>query len=303
MKKTLLLVLLFLASFSSFGQKIRFSDSTNKWLCWLLALQLAPPIIEPDTFTYSGTMVLNGMTYLKLIQNSNYCIGYFREDTTSKKVFIITLPLIDSNEYVLYDYTLQVGDTFKYPNTVSHYVSAIDSVTINGQWYKTWHLVPTKDTTLGYGVQNDYDVIEGIGSIQFPLFPSNPTTFESSFVLTCFSNNNTTSPVNPKVGRIFNNTSSCDLTFGLKTTNMTLQSNKPLVNPNPITESSKIQLPYSIPSGSLTITNTLGQITAQIAFQNKQELPIGDLIKAPGVYFYRVTDNSIGETYSGKFVY
>jgi hypothetical protein len=37
-------------------------------------------------------------------------------------------------------------------------------------------------------------------------------------------------------------------------------------------------------------------------FANKTELLIVDKVTLPGIYYYRVTDNITGETFSGKFV-
>ncbi len=230
-----------------------------------------------------------------------------REDTIAKKVYGVYLNAIgtitDSAEHVLYDYTLQVGDTFKRAYTVNHYVADIDSVLINSTWYKTWHLVPTViDTPVGQGAQNDYYVIEGIGCIQYPFFPADPTTFESSYALTCFSTNGTTPPLSQKVGPYFDNTSSCSLTFGLAVNNVASTVKSTYLFPNPIDETSIIILPYIILSGIFTVQNDVGQIIINAPFQNKEEVLIGDKIHIPGIYYYRVTDNETGKMFPGKFV-
>ena len=153
----------------------------------------------------------------------------------------------------------------------------------------------------GWGPR-EYYVIEGIGSLNSPVFPLYALGFEGCITLMCFNNQGMTHPLSQILDVYFNNTTSCSLTFYEGVKNINSQSTKTLVFPNPITESSIIQLPYSISSGSFIITNTLGQIITQIVFQNKQELLVGDLIKSPDIFYYRVIDNSNGEIYSGKFV-
>ncbi len=305
MKKPLLLALLFLISLSSFGQKIKFSDSTNQWKVFYHYCGDNRLGSSWTLHSYIGDTEYHGMKY-KILSDA-YGSGFnsfIREDTIIKKVF--TISLIHDNdtiEKVLYDYTLNVGDTFKTAVSV-HYVSSIDSVIINSKWHKIFDFFPVSCSgcSTGWGPR-EYIVIEGIGSLNSPVFPIDAIGFEGCITLTCFNNQGSTPSLSHLAGSYFNNTSSCGLTFGEDVKNINFQTEIAFVTPNPIIESSKIQLPHSIPSITLTITNTLGQIVAQIPFQNKQELPIGDLVKSPGIYFYRVKDNGSGEIFSGKFVY
>ena len=72
--------------------------------------------------------------------------------------------------------------------------------------------------------------------------------------------------------------------------------------PNPIDETSKIALPYNIPSGKITVCNDIGQTIFSNSFQNKEDILIGDKIHTPGMYFYLVIDNQSGSVFSGKFI-
>ncbi len=303
MKKNLVLFALILSFNSSFGQKIHFSDTSNVW-------QMMELVDYPGSWNkwvnhtthYSGDTIVNGKKYINI---SPY---YIREDTIAKLIYImrgLSYHFTDTTEFVLYNYNLVAGDTiYPYfggaPDKV--WVVSVTNTLINGLSYKVWKYEYQFGTTT-----YNYTVIEGIGcniGLYFPIdFPSLVD------LIACFQNNGSISPLSSPVSAYryynsysyfsFDNSSSCDLAVNPVAIN---QQNSKLY-PNPISESSKIQLPYSIASGTLTITNTLGQDITQIPFRNKQELLIGHLIKSPGIYFYRVTDNSNGELFSGKFVY
>ncbi len=311
MKKTLLLALLFLISYSSFGQKIRFSDTSNVWHYMYITSGILPPIAWPYRDNYLADTIIRGVNYKQLLHECFSNKVFIREDTILNKVFaIMTVFDTNSSEKLLYDYNLTVGDTFKNVNQ-TYYVNSIDSVLIAGIWYKVWNF---NLYDIHY-TSRAFTVIEGIGSISDPCDPITPIsgTFEGGYLLTCFDHENVASPITPPFGPYYldidpsyayyfdNNISCIHTPLEAK---MIFNKNQPsLVLPNPITESSIIQLPYSITSGMFTITNILGQAISQTTFQNKQELLFGHLVKSRGIYFYRVTDNSSGEIFSGKFVY
>ena len=208
----------------------------------------------------------------------------------------------DTSEMVLYDYSLQVGDTFRTPFS-NHYVSDIDSVMINSNWYKVWSLVQCAPFTYIFG---NYDVIEGIGCTFGIDYGITPLTFsETGTYLRCFANDGTNPALSTKVSGFFNNTTSCSSTFGVGVGVHNVESNSTTATlfPNPIDESSKIVLPQTIQSGTLVILNGIGQTIVNTSFQNKDELVIGNVVNTAGIYYYRITDNQSGSVFSGKFMY
>jgi hypothetical protein len=241
--------------------------------------------------------------------------GAIREDTSSGKIFVIYSNYcsgsIDSTERVLYDYTLNIGDTVRPPNYCGYnpvcWVIGIDSTTIDSRWYKIWHFVGSYFG--GPSIDLDYYVIEGIGSTNGYYFPIDPyPEFEHSEQLTCFSNSGSVCPLSnpvPSWGLLgdiyFDDTSSC-LIPTLSTSYVSTKNKNAVVFPNPINETSKIVFPYSISSGSLVILNDVGQVVKS-SFQNKEEVLVCDKIRVPGIYIYRVTDNESGKMFTGKFVY
>jgi hypothetical protein len=303
MKKIIPITLLVMLSAVSFGQKIHFTDTSNKWHGFTYAPELVLPNAFPYSYYYSDTITYSGVVYLQLFSPGFSVSAYVREDTSAGKVYAVEIgPLSDSTEHVLYDYNLHVNDTFKYPHMTAYYVTATDSVLINSIWHKTWHLAPVNDTTVSHMIPVEYDVIQGIGSVQMPLFPANPTVFEFYPYLTCFDNHSFTPRLSHKVGTYFDNDTSCSLSFGLGVGNIVGTNRTTTVIPNPINETSKIAFSSTISSGNLIIINSIGQKIISLPFQNKDEVLIGDKIKVPGIYFYHITDNQGGQMFSGKFV-
>ncbi|MFI5196276.1 MAG: T9SS type A sorting domain-containing protein [Chitinophagales bacterium] len=303
MKRSFLITLFTVLSISSFGQKIRFTDSTNTWNVF----QDGYNGNSSHYLYYTNDTTVNSLSYRKLNEYAGTSIPgsafigcmpcLIREDTIIKKVFIKKTHNYDSTELVLIDYNLIVGDTLKGNNTSMFKVTSIDSTSINSHWYKVWHFnLDNNYPSSG----NKYTIIEGIGCLSAPWFPvDTAATFENQFILTCFSNNGMTPVVSPVVNTFFNNTTSCTIAvdqLSQKIQNTTLF-------PNPINETSKIIIPYTISSGTFTIINDIGQTVINTAFQNKEEVLIGDKIKVPGIYYYRVTDTKSGKVFSGKFVY
>ena len=132
---------------------------------------------ENYSITISGDTIIQSQTYHKLIipfvksNNSGVCdfttIGYkgaFRQDKINKKVFFI--PPTENTEQLLYDFTLQVGDTVKgflnlnldQPDTIK----SIDSVLVGNIYRKRWN------TNSCYKI----NLIEGIGSTYGLIIPS-----------------------------------------------------------------------------------------------------------------------------------
>ncbi len=299
MKKVLYIYLFSVLSISSFGQKIRFSDRTNVWK----ELELADwPITYLDyQCNYIGDTISNGIKY-EIFSGarglpSGLCL--IREDSILSKVYVKILPnfggsSIDTTEQVLYDYNWQVGDTVirNLNGYFIHVISGVDSTLINSVWHKVWHF-----QAVNSGSKN-FDIIEGIGCTDNPIFPLSPMNFENAFRLMCFRNFSGSPTVNPAISGYFDNKTSC--TLGID--QIAEKSKNVLVIPNPINKSGKIVFPYTISTGSVILSNVIGQIVINIPIQNKEEIAIGDKIEVSCLYFYRVVDIQSGKVFSGKFM-
>jgi hypothetical protein len=113
-----------------------------------------------------------------------------REDTILKRVYARIYKnggyTGDTSEVLLYDFSLQQGDTFTMTtpsNTYQHIVDAVSNISINGTLHKKWHMQAIDPNN------QDYTIVEGIGCLGEPLLPYRPVlAFSASYWLTCFRN-------------------------------------------------------------------------------------------------------------------
>jgi len=193
MRPVLFALLLLLASFSSFGQKIRFTDTANHWKTSQFDGSNGPSHTHL-WYSFSGDTVINSITYRKMhvpsvyMYISVYLGGLFlvRDDTAHNMVYY----RVNDTDYVLYNYNLHVGDTIRYRGNLSatdtsiriDSVVNIDSVYYFGSYYKVFTLRTTQRFS-----QFSFTFIEGIGSFYGPMYPFVYPNFEQSEALTCFS--------------------------------------------------------------------------------------------------------------------
>jgi hypothetical protein len=134
------------------------------------------------TILTSSDTVINSITYRKVLTDSVYS-GAMRQDITLRTVYYV--PADSLNEQLLYDFNLQVGDTFP-PSLTGCYpyvfVSGIDSTNLFGNGYR-------KSFNQGGSAQGP-PLIEGVGSSAGILAPS-CLQIGMFYQLDCFSVNDT----------------------------------------------------------------------------------------------------------------
>ncbi len=295
--KRLIPFILILSIFSlqySYGQKIRFTDTSNVWI---------ESISHPDyTYTnkyYNGDdTIINGIRYVK-----GY--GFYREDTVQNKVYLKHSNSKDTSEHLLYDYNLITGDSFisiNYTNriptdTFIYVVTQLDSVLINSTLHRVWTFT-YKYASLSFYYYPPYTVIEGIGCTSGLSRPLMPGIFENAKHLICFENNGNIITVPIPTGGYYLSPQTCALSI----TSNVCNKNMVTTYPNPANQYSKITFPYTILSGSLIITDIHGKTICSKDINNKKEMIVGDL-PASGLYFYKLTDLTNNQSYTGKFIY
>lgn len=155
--------------------------------------KMSYPYEWQTTYTLGDSIQLNDYKYIevKRIANGyNPTIGGLREDTLTKKVYYYDY----YQEVILYDFTLNIGDTIyygrQYGNPESVYYKVVDSIgsiNLNDGMRKIWYL-----TTSMYNMKDIW--IEGIGSVfryglLNPLQPDIPTDASSTY-FGCFKYGN-----------------------------------------------------------------------------------------------------------------
>jgi len=185
MKHFVLILSLLLISIAGFGQKIRFTDTANRWQSSAFDGS-GGPMITHLYYSISGDSIISGVIYRKMLVNGNnrYLV---RDDTANNKVYYRS----NDTDYILYNYNLHVGDTIHYKGALSSMndsivridsVLKIDSVYYFGAYYKIFTL-----KTIQKNSQFSFTYVEGIGSFYGPMFPFTFPHFEQSEILRCFS--------------------------------------------------------------------------------------------------------------------
>lgn len=241
----------------------------------------------------TGDTIINSQTYHKLNipyvqENTNgicgglILVGYqgaIRQDTTNKKVYII--PPSNDTEYLLYDFTLQIGDTVKgYLQSFAFgydTVEAIDSVLIDDTYRTRWKI---------NGCYEIY-LVEGMGST-YGLFQPSPGCVADLpyFYLHCFRQNN-------QVVYTDSSTSCALITSANSIENI---SNDLIVYPNPSTGTFTV----SNNNGTIreiVISDIMGNFIRQQHADKQTKVTISGL--DPGLYFLKITDNA-GRTVNKK---
>jgi Secretion system C-terminal sorting domain len=219
------------------------------------------PCIQNETYNYytSGDTVFNSLVYKKVFQKGfgtyswmstlppsscsggysyNYPLPNYFLRSSGKQIYMRQLS--DTNEYLLYDFDLSIGDTL--PITYNNYatdvkVIAIDSIYTPYGYYKRFEL--TGSTLSPY-------LIEGIGSTK-GLFEAMGSILECGYNLVCFALND--SAYYPSIG------GGCALTSGIETFE---NEDTYSIFPNPVTNSFTVETRLT-DNFTLTVIDNLGQ--------------------------------------------
>lgn len=283
-----------------FGQATTYHPFPDSNAIWSTDYSTAPFVggnCEKYKCEYSGDTVIGNFTYHKInISGSsfqynistgcdfsvttgsyNYYWGAIREDTISKKIFAILQGL--NTDTLLYDFSLTVGDTVKglLANTCSPdiIVTNVDSILIGGNYRKHWNI--SRPACLFNG-----ELIEGIGST-FGLVEQFHD-FESSGVLVCFSNNDTS--YYPS----YSTTSGCQFVLGINQERQNLFE----IYPNPFFSFTTIKIKDNIPYEhfKFTLKDMYGHnIQLKIEYSSGSFLIDKGNLK-PGIYFLSVKYNN-----------
>ncbi len=242
-----------------------FPESDAVWTC-----SLSDPCIFDTGYVYYhypiailGDTVIQNQSYKRLethfkvdYSTSSTCLvhlevpyywGAYRQDILNKKVYYV--PYNETSEQLLYDFTLEVGDTVQgyfAADCDNYIVSSIDSVVVGNSYRKRWIIN-------GYPL---FYMIEGVGGANGPAWslpycggPQNPTSNR----LICFQEGGTI---------MYPDTATSCLTV----TDIAKEPREAslLIYPNPTTSTIRIQLPEN----NLNATRTsLYDMTGRLVYQ------------------------------------
>jgi len=303
--KKLILISLFIFPLFASSQNFPLVKDGGIWREGMAGLTFPPdpplPIVKIQRYMFGDTIIFNKVfkklyisDYDSLISNKTY-IGAMREDSIGRVYFtgnnnpLISIGFSDSTETVLYDFSLEVGDTFFIQNSLDsiQIVNFIDSVLISEQWRKRINFI---QNSLSKRVW-----IEGIGDTKGLFFPFQ-FEFENAQVLTCYEDsqifwNNPDWPYN------------C-FSVGIEEESIgSTQTSEIKLYPNPAT--SEITFDFKNfnqeQDFEILIYNAVGiEVKKESLSKNNQTKTINIKDLNSGIYYYRIISNS--QFYSGKFI-
>ena len=251
-----------------------FPDSNAQWNMHL-SLQGIPGPAHEEFYSIilTGDTLINGLTYHKLtipyVESSGKSIttmispgykGAIRQDTLNRKTFII--PPATITEQLLYDFTMQIGDTVKghietYLNP-GDVVESIDSVLVGNNYHKRWKINSNYTIYFIEGVGSTYGLIE--------YSPGNVVDW-ADISTTCFRQNGIT--LYPA------SATNCELITSIIPVNKKKDQFK--IYPNPSHGSFTAEFDKSMNIVEIRLTDLFGRIILQQQTDNLTKIEIDNL--------------------------
>lgn len=278
-----------------------------------------------------GDSIYNSFTYKKI--NYGGFVGLMREDTLAKKVYFIQY--CNSTEDLLYDFSLQTGDSINYsfPNSSSLVVSGwykVDSIKFShdylGYYRKHFFMHNRLNAMVWPGnYKASLEMIEGVGNTNHPLFlyywfmtgemaitgGSNPRCFNTQYdeLVSCKWDNGikvyfdscsySTAQLNPCISH----GDSCQYSTICSAIEEFVGIKNVSVYPNPATDLVNITIETEKQMNlSFSLVNILGvevkRETPQQLIKGKNNLQLSVKDLSEGIYLLRISDGikSTGKT-------
>ncbi len=289
-KQASIIAFIFIQPFLFFAQMdLHYEELDAKWHVaetYPAANQQDPTFVATTTMIYGfqGDTTINGelwnklyMTNDSLFQNNLTYVGATLVDN-DQVLLLDTLNQLDT----LYDFSLNIGDSVLYNINGTNQewldVIAIDSIQLNGSYYKRFHF--DEPVVSAFDVLDEV-WIEGIGSIHGPLFPKYPRKFSSeipdSMLLTCSFASNQQVWQHPNYSNCYVNK-----VWGLHEN----EYMKVTVAPNPFNNKIAIHSPHQR-IRAIAIFNQLGEELKVITdYTSDQNIDLSKL--KPGIYFLKI---------------
>ncbi len=307
MKKLFLFFLTFSAVVSYSQKTISFVDQNATWNVantYINASPEYPDFVESTTSVYGfiGDTLIGSKVWHRFYStvDSVFSAGFFfhgflREDN-GLVIFSENFNSIDT----IYNFNLQTGDSIFYPlhcdEETGNYllVEKVDSINISGEYYKRFHFEKAWWCPPFY-IKDTW--IEGIGSINGPLFPIRPGeegVYPDSIRLTCYKNENLTLWQSPFYDE-------CYINHTLPTFVQENQLESINVFPNPTKDRLFVEVPNNyLGDYMISIFDLLGNEVFKEHHKQVERIVINTSSLPPNLYVLRVRLNN--ELYTMKFI-
>ncbi|MBW2938181.1 T9SS type A sorting domain-containing protein [Aureisphaera sp. CAU 1614] len=176
MRKILLINFLLLFSINIFSQDYKpLLDTYNEWnvrFCY-------EGLCDTDLYYTNGDTIVDGMSF-KVLDGYHYISRGFllREDINSKKVYLKAILPNGVYDYLLYDFSLEVGDSIDMKNPITPFPEdagyfKVDSIIprplVDGNTYDHFYFSPAASNNVS---TNNAIWVEGVGSLSIITAPS-----------------------------------------------------------------------------------------------------------------------------------
>ena len=252
-----------------------------------------------DSIKYNKLFSFSDTIFIE--ENANY-IGGIREDSLKRVYYkgknVFESYIYDSHpdeEKLLYDFALNVGDTFKLNQSYAFFeenfliVSKIDSLLINNKYRRR--------INFGHDSTNLIEVwVEGIGNIpRGLLYTSDPSMATCDFnnTLICYKQNDTLLYMDSTYSK-------CYFYYDAIKENKIFEKNIKIF-PNPVTDISILDFSKFNDIEFINIYSLEGTLVKQINTKGKNKIIINRKDYLPGMYFYRAK-SSKGGYFSDRFI-
>lgn len=149
-----------------------------------------------NTYFTDGDTIVDTMSY-KILDGFHYISRTFllRENQNNRKVYLLKLDPVKNTEFLLYDFSLQVGDTMELFNPFSPIALEagffqLDSIKLkllyDGNMYRHFYLSPTSSNTQS---SESTIWIEGMGATALTNVTSRTLDYNGIGAITCFFKN------------------------------------------------------------------------------------------------------------------
>lgn len=192
MKKLILIASFLFFSISVFSQSYKpLLDNINEWhvtTCYFGCLT--------DKYYTNGDTIVDGKNY-KILDGYHYISRTFliREDVPNKKVYLNIVGQGFPDDFLLYDFSLNVGDIFNMQNPISPFPQdggpfVLDSIIkrplVDGNEYDHFYFSPTPGNTTS---TENAVWVEGVGSLSIINAPGGNPNINATGALSCFFKN------------------------------------------------------------------------------------------------------------------
>ncbi len=277
MKKSLCILLLFLSNLALCQEYKPLLDTYNQW-----SVRYCFSGCSTDIYYTNGDTIVDAMNY-KVLDGYHYISRGFllREDVTEKKVYLKTILPSGIRDYLLYDFSLEVGDSIDIKNPASPFIEdagyyKVDAITllplVDSNLYRHFYLSPTTSNTIS---TNDAIWVEGVGSLSLINAPGGDPDINSAGRVACMFKDGVSFYADLDI------IEDCeDIILDIPLFQTTINNSK-IINALVVNEFSVINIEPFI---ALAIYNLNGQLLQQINLNNQNTVTLNLSSYKPAMY-------------------